>query len=202
MFFSNWKFNKLLLISNNFPKQGTAAWLNIRKFFMSGTKVTKLKKRRYFFETLSSKIFTGNKYTEHGKYYENIARQKYELETKGNVLELNFIVHGTHKQIGFSPDGYDVHNDCLIEIKCPYSADLNKKVKEEHYDQMQLGLLVLMTQGIDTYCNYVVYEAGKDKLTIKRINRDPDWYPELEEHVDQYFKEKKTHDLIFNKLFI
>ena len=202
----NFNINKLIYISNKFPLQGTQEWLNIKKKYMSGTLITTIKNKRQFnFNIFPSKLFTGNKYTEHGQYFEKVAMKKYEIETYGNIQSLNFIDHAYIKNLGFSPDGYDIHNDCLIEIKCPYSADLFKdKIKTEHYNQIQLGLLVLKSQGINTYCNYVVYDSKIDKMKITRVDIDNAWYDEdqLIYDVKNYFEVKKIHELKVEKLFV
>ena len=164
-----WIINKLLCISNKFPLQGTMEWINLRKNYITGTKITALKKHNNFnFSIFPSKEFTGNKYTRHGNYFEDIAIKKYEIKSFGNVIDLNFITHETIKNLGFSPDGYDVNNNCLIEIKCPYNANLcGDIIKEEHFDQIQLGLRVLKSHGINTSCMYIVYDTKKDHIDIR-----------------------------------
>lgn len=199
-------FNKLIYISNKFPLQGTDEWINMKKNYMSGTLITTLKnKRKYNFNIFPSKLFTGNKATAHGNYYEKIALRKYEIMKYGYVQSLNFIPHAYIANLGFSPDGYDIHNDCLIEIKCPYTADLFKNnIKKDHYDQMQLGLQVLRSQGINTYCNYVVYDSKTDVMKIRKVEIDTMWYDEDEmtNDIKCYFEAKKDHDLKVIKLFL
>ena len=191
--------NLLVYLSSTFPNQGSDEWKELKKGFVSGTKVTSAininsnrKKKNTL--TLPSKVFTGNKYTQHGNYFEPIARQIYEREREAFVIELNFIRHKTNPIIGFSPDGWDHVNQCLIEFKCPYSSDLVSKLKIDHWRQMQLGLHVLKSHGIDTYCNYVVYDYKTGKIHVRRVNRDDSFWSTMNEDSIKFLEHVKTHD--------
>ena len=201
----NSQINKLISISNQHPKQGSEEWLTLRENFVTGTKVAKARSIRKFGKrlalTLPGHRFNGNFYTEHGKYYESIAKQMYETTFGDFVVDLNFIHHPRHPNKGCSPDGFSVVHNCLIEIKCPYNADLiSGKIKTEHYNQIQYSLSILAAWGIKTYCKYVVFDHKTLNVTVLDVEYNPDFWPEMDLDVNEYMKCQKANSSFLQRL--
>ncbi|EFA12580.1 hypothetical protein TcasGA2_TC001819 [Tribolium castaneum] len=67
-----------------------------------------------------------NKFVEHGRKYENEARQAYITKYNAKVIETGLLVPSNQSWLGFSPDGIVVDEEdnpqLLLEIKCPYES--------------------------------------------------------------------------------
>ena len=80
--------------------------------------------------------FTGNKFTEWGIKYEEIATKIYEIDYNTKVIEFGLIQHPQLSFIGASPDGI-TQDGIMLEIKCPYSRVINGKPSKKYYSQIQ-----------------------------------------------------------------
>ena len=122
-----------------------------------------------------------NKHIERGNTLEPLARDAYEFETGNEVQEIGFVELADN--IGYSPDGF-VNDDKLIEIKCVDNHHFlnlaNKKVKKEHYTQIQFGLMVTDRKSLD----YILFNPNFPKsLIIQNIKRDEEYIAKIKEEV-------------------
>lgn len=134
----------------------------------------------------------------HGNTYEDITRAIYEARNKVRVFEHGILPSATGC-VGASPDGMVVECldntfECqsrygrLLEIKNPYSREIDNDVKPEYMVQIlqQQYTTVLPvcdfveTTIVDKYCrsgtpNYPPYETLNDMLADKLDNTNPNW---------------------------
>jgi len=83
------------------------------------------------------KPFRGNKFTQWGVKYEEIATKLYEKLYQVEVIEFGCIPHPKYSFLGASPDGI-TKDGTMLEIKVPYSREFKENdVPPHYYDQMQ-----------------------------------------------------------------
>jgi hypothetical protein len=191
----NEKINYLINLSNSYPSQGSNEWIEMRKKIVTGTTAINAIKKTYPKILIPSDEFIGNWYTNYGNFCEPVAKRIYEKEYDDVIIDLNFLMHKTIKNLGGSFDGFSVKNECLIEIKC-----LQKKpnvIKETYLIQMQLYLKILYSYGIDTYCLFLVL-LPDETLHITKILRDENFWMTAEQDVSEYVKYKQNAINNFN----
>ena len=132
--------------------------------------------------------FTGNKFTEWGVKYEQIATMIYEIDYKTKVIEFGLIQHPYISFLGASPDGI-TGDGVMLEIKCPYVRDLKPEIEHggvPHYYwiQVQIQLEVCNLE----YCDFQqckLYEY-KDKEEYNEDNFDGYKGCVVNERLDNY----------------
>tara|TARA_B100001093_G_C26633860_1_gene930104 strand:- start:41 stop:877 length:837 start_codon:yes stop_codon:yes gene_type:complete len=83
------------------------------------------------------KPFTGNRYTQWGVKYEEIATKLYEHLNQVEVIEFGCIPHPKYSFLGASPDGI-TKQGTMLEIKVPYCREFKENdIPPHYYDQMQ-----------------------------------------------------------------
>lgn len=140
------------------------------------------------FKSLYLTPFSGNAETDRGLVDEVICREKYESNIAGSVLETGAIIRPELPWLSASPDGIVVNNDGhfvrSIEIKSfkegtrlasyeliPMNAiptvdcNGNIKVKNQHYAQMQLGMLLTGLEECD-YCLWSSVDNNFHSITV------------------------------------
>jgi hypothetical protein len=94
------------------------------------------------------------------------------------------LMHQTLSFVRYSPDGLALTPDgqvLLIEVKCPYTREIKPDVvPPEYYDQIQLGLLVLESFGLETECDFIQFKPlernnNPEILSIRRVVLDKEW---------------------------
>jgi len=134
----------------------------------------------------------------HGNTYEDVARAIYESRNKVTVFEHGILPSGTN-YIGASPDGivvqcHDSSFECqskygrLLEIKNPYSREIDNDVKPEYMVQILQQQYTtwlpicdfLELTIVDKYCrlenqNYKPYDTMEDMLKDKLDINNPHW---------------------------
>lgn len=121
-------------------------------------------------DSASELDLSNNVATAFGIHHEDIARKA--IEERLDIIkihELGLAIHKVHKWLGASPDGIfllsvgtarnlglSIEEDipCLVEIKCPYSRQINYKVPFEYWIQMQMQMEVWDV-------NYVLYSENE-----------------------------------------
>lgn len=152
-------------------EQRTEKWYKIRENMLTASdwgaalgmnKYTSKKK------ILNNKIygstFTGNKYTQWGVKYEPIASDFYALKTKKKLIEFGLIQHKKYDFLGASPDNI---SECgiMLEIKCPYSREINGTVPLHYWVQMQAQLEVCELERCDYIeCKIIEYNNELEYL--------------------------------------
>lgn len=188
-------------------KQRTEEWFSARlgrvtasriKDVMAKTKTgVSASRQNYMIELLCERI-TGeraesytNSFMEWGIEMEPLARGAYEAETGQLVKEVGLVPYPATENPGASPDGL-LEDGGLIEIKCPATKThietiLSEKIKREYILQMQFQMACT---GAD-YCDFVSYDPRlpKNKLWIKRVERDDEMIADIEKEVKAFLDE-------------
>lgn len=165
--------------------QGSDEWLAARCGLLTASEVKLIltptlknakndKQRAHVFEIAAQRItgFTEPAYINddmlRGHHDEVLARRKYEEERIEIVENVGFITSDDLGfLIGYSPDGL-IGEDGLVEIKSrrqklQIETILNNAVPEEHWLQVQTGLMVTGRKWID----YISYCAGLPMCVIR-----------------------------------
>jgi len=151
--------------------------------------------------------------TTFGTQFESIARKSLEERLNSKIYELGLAVHDYHNWLGASPDGicilskeaalqlgaFEIEDNipCLIEIKCPFTRQINYKVPMDYWVQMQIQLEVWDLE-------YVLYSENEysreeDGKLLKSwdtlVKRDKGWFqrvlPILQQNKHRLTKEKR-----------
>ncbi|XP_040359369.2 uncharacterized protein LOC121047825 [Ixodes scapularis] len=114
--------------------QATIAADSSRKVRLTASILSKVPKKTStspdnFVNSCLHSNFRGNKYTEHGKLYEPVARAAYQQKTGRVVTLCGAVVSATHPFLSASPDGLSGH-DSILEIKCPATGNCRKYIRE------------------------------------------------------------------------
>ena len=172
------RFKYLVEMDTRMPAQKTEAWLQFRQFRVTGSEVgTVLGHNPYQSRDalLLRKLghdpspFHGNEATRHGEYWEPKAVELYEEQTGFQVVAFNIIPHRDFSTMAYSPDGLAIRVDeytgetelRLIEIKCPFRRDICGRVPRMYLDQVQMGLEVLRSYGLDNLsCDFIQFKPA------------------------------------------
>lgn len=151
----------------------------------------------------------------HGTKIEPEARSWYEYTKEVEVKEIGFVVPKWDLEIGVSIDGDVIGTDGMIEIKGPkrmYGPLSEHMARQKtgyvsphkfshiwisHYDQMQLGMVVLNKK----WCDYVVYCTPEDKVFVQRIPFDQDYWSKIMYPKIRNFTENKLKPLLVGTPF-
>ena len=140
------------------PEQRTQAWHNFRNNKITASSAAKIigwnpysSRKAYIQEKLGlSKPFKGNKYTEHGTKFEQVATNCYELRNNLIIFEFGSIPHPKYDFIAASPDGISNHEPIMLEIKVPPKRIIkDDHIPPEYQVQMQLQLEVANLEKCD-----------------------------------------------------
>jgi len=159
------------LTKKTFSEQGSEAWLRERDKCISasdaGTSLGLNKYEERYDLVLKKcgkgKAFTGNKFTDHGHKYEDVAAQLYQTM---NLVPLKFfglIVHNDPSiPIGASPDGIR-EDGVMLEIKVPMTRQIVPGVVPPHYEvQTQVQMEVCNLWENDFYETRIIEYDFKD----------------------------------------
>lgn len=122
---------------------------------------------------------------QYGIDTEKLALASYVRDTSANITTMGLVVHPSACWLGCSPDGVDIENKVLIEIKCPnLGQDLNLvdlkekvtylnsecKLKPKHiyYGQVQLNMFILNFK----ICHFLIYSKVDDKCLCVEVAYD------------------------------
>lgn len=184
---------KSILISNS--KQLSTEWKDERRLRITASKC-------YEFYTYCNTVKTDIQWAKkinnliHPKQYvskhmrygidtEQFALDAYIRDSNTNVTKMGLVVHPTACWLGCSPDGVDIENEILLEIKCPNLGqelnlnDLQKnlpyldktfqlKTKHIYYGQVQLNLFILNFK----MCHFLIYSKAEDKCLCVEVAYD------------------------------
>lgn len=156
------------LTTKPFFEQGTDEWLEERKTLISAsdcgaamgvdayTTPKKLLRKKCGLEP----PFRGNKFTEHGHKYEDIAAQLYQTKHLKHIHFFGLIKHKNQNiPIGASPDGIR-EDGVMLEIKVPYSRVPNGTVPPHYEVQTQVQMEVCDLNENDFYeCKISEYDS-------------------------------------------
>ncbi|XP_023314116.1 uncharacterized protein LOC111694471 [Trichogramma pretiosum] len=136
--------------------------------------------------------FKGNDNTTHGIVNESVALKIYSKQFGFNISKAGFFVHPKVPWLGYSADGINVEQNCLVEVKCPIdgkkmSANLLLqhlpflsvqtdgsiilKNNHKYYGQIQLGMLLL---GLSK-CHFIIFSSFDDSIVVLEVLYDKDF---------------------------
>lgn len=185
----------------HYMPQKSEEWFAIKVGKMSASHANTIRAngaglQTYIIELLAEMFSSAEKtsYTnedmERGNLLEDEARDFYEALQGVQVEQVGFIE--ISEFAGVSPDGL-VESDGLLEIKSPNDKTfvkllLDKKVKKEHYDQMQMQMLASGRQ----WCDYFCYNPNFEQCYfLTRVFRDEKAIEEIKIGIEQGSKQLK-----------
>ena len=153
-------------------EQRSQEWYNVRKLMITASDIATVTNDNPYQKSIAvlrkkcglDDKFTGNKYTEWGVKYEEIANKIYEIDYNTKVIEFGLIQHPNISFLGASPDGITV-DGIMLEIKCPYVRELkpdyeHNGVPHYYWIQVQIQLEVCELEYCDfQQCKLVEYDS-------------------------------------------
>jgi len=125
--------------------------------FGSKAKWNELMKKKCI-NSSTNNFFTGDAIL-HGKKFETIVQYEYMIKNDTDIKEFGCLIHHKYDFIGASPDGIDIKDYTMIEIKCPKSRIIRHLPTYEYWCQMQLQLEVAnLNKCIFIECKLELYE--------------------------------------------
>lgn len=206
---------KIIRLASCLPPQKSKEWLALRKEKLTSTdigtimhgsskaKADLIKKKNGY----SKNPFMGNEATRHGEYYEDIALRKFADLYNVEPITVSMIQHATDKRIIFSPDAV-LENGEIIEIKCPHSRVINGSISSQYQNQIQLGMEIMYSNGFENTKAYfieykpanhnpkVIEDYDKEILSIKIVERDPNYFTRIQEKCNEVWEEIQVHKQI------
>lgn len=170
------------LLHATYADQRTQEWLDLRDNMITASDVASaIGENRYENEDsfVRKKVLKtkwgGNAATAHGTLLEPYVRDLYDLKYNKKSHEIGVVQHRVHKFLGGSPDGI-TEDGLLIEIKCPLTRKIDKKVPAYYIPQIQLLLEVLDLEE----CDFIEFKPKTDlveeQFVVKRVVRDREWF--------------------------
>jgi hypothetical protein len=129
---------------------------------------------------------------EYGLKMEPVAISLYQL-LHSNVEPSYFVIQGRYK--GCTPDGF-IHDDGIIEVKCPTRVANHIKYIEEgpdkkHYQQMMFNMYICEK----SYCDFISYcdkVSPEKRLHVQRIEYDVEFIEDMTEKLDAFVNKLNT----------
>lgn len=177
--------------------EGTLTWLNrkVAEYYMPDSA---------FLEDIEMKQLN-SRAVQHGTFWEDKARETYAETMNYEIFEVGFIpMSGFERFCGGSPDGMIREQTGIIEIKCPFNAEVHQdyllfekpedlmEYNLQYYCQCQLNMMVTTT----SFCDFVSFDprtSSNKQLKILRIPRDQAVCDMLRERIAlarDYYKER------------
>ena len=101
-------------------EQGSDAWLEIRKKFITGTDAARLMRGETVENILRDKAQSKSIqtfYTVRGHVLEEDAKELYGKLNGVEIQNVGFVINDKYNHCGVSPDGL-LGDDCVVEVKC------------------------------------------------------------------------------------
>lgn len=148
----------------------------------------------------------------HGNFYESIAKDMYELQTKRKVLPVNMGVSKRDPRRAGTPDGLiddDPEGPGMVEFKCPYGkmypsilSYMNGSYKIKGCGHILISHLLQMFNNMEIFnrkwCDYVVLYVKPDELPhapkktvffVQRIYFSQEyWDQQIEPMLEEFFQ--------------
>jgi putative phage-type endonuclease len=168
------------LYSQPFFQQGTKLWLEQRKNFLTASDVAGVlgncifKDRKTVFGQKVGTIPPEYQTVamKHGTDTEPEARRIYEKLTGHRVIQFGLLSGSSSCTfLAASVDGITT-DGIVVEIKCPYSRQINQgEVPEYYFDQIQTQLEIV---GLDI-AHYFEYDSKTGETNLVVVERDKNW---------------------------
>jgi len=189
------------MIKIHYMPQKSEEWFAIKVGKMSASNANTIRAngaglKTYIIEILAEMFSSAEKasYTnedmERGNNLEDEARKFYEALNDCNVEQVGFVE--INNFAGVSPDGL-ISDEGLIEIKCPNDKTfvkllLDKKVKKDYFDQMQMQMYATNRK----WCDYFCYNPNFEQCYfLTRVFRDEKAIEEIKIGIEQGSKQLK-----------
>lgn len=151
----------------------------------------------------------------HGRFYEKVALQQLEQQIGEKIESCGLYIDPEYNFLGSTPDGL-IGNDCIVEIKCPYSIagkDIDQQIKAKklscwkynpiddtivfnkkhlYYYQVQGQLNILRRQ----FCYFAVWTSKFDKLKVEVIERDEKLWEDMVKKLKTFYWEKLVPEIV------
>lgn len=203
---------KLIEECQRLPEQKSQAWLDFRRTKLTSTDLGVISggRERDLAELIQKKNgyqkspFLGNEATRFGEFFESVAMDRFERQYNVKPILVNMIAHATDNRFVFSPDGI-LNTGEIIEIKCPFSRVINGSISTQYKNQIQLGMAIMYSHGfMNTKAYFVEYKPPnhnkkvpedyeKEILSVKIVERDPDFFEEMQRKCQPVWEEIQLH---------
>jgi len=188
--------------------QGSPEWITARLGFVSASNIDSVMSKGKSGEAIGRKKYktrlvaerlTGQPVESYsndamawGVQTEGEARMAYEAATGTFVDQTGFWKHPEIQWVGCSPDGL-IGEDGGCEYKCPNTTThldylFTQEIPSDYYKQIQMNLWVTGRKWWD-FCSYDPRLPEKNRLFIKRVERDNPMIEAMELEVKQFLKE-------------
>jgi putative phage-type endonuclease len=171
------------LLAAEYAEQRSEEWLELRENMITASDVASaIGENRY--ESPESFVkkkvlktkWAGNAATAHGTLLEPLVRDLYDQRYGKKSHEIGVVQHRQYPWLGGSPDGI-TEDGLLIEIKCPLTRKIERKVPSYYMPQIQLLLEIM---DLDE-CDFIQYrpegESTPEEFVVVRVPRDRTWFP-------------------------
>lgn len=145
--------------------------------------------------------FFGNKFTEHGRKYENTALSLYTSHTGNDLFTIGNSKHPKFPWITGRPDAI-TKNNCLVEAKCPFSArkkTLNQEDIPPHYWAQCQVYMEMCNIEICHYAELSIPPGSPTDINIDTadfrcfpIVRDRQWWNDIIPIVEKFYQHMST----------
>lgn len=158
--------------------QGTDEWYDIRHCRVTGSNAITLLTRGVSAAMNNNNVSscTSGYWANRGIDLEPEAIRLYEMLNITVISRVGFVTNSEYSIAGFSPDGVDMVNSILIEVKCfkhnkHGSINTVSDIPIEVMAQIQFGLLIT---GLK-YCDLILYNPDHGDnikiITVKRVKK-------------------------------
>lgn len=141
-----------------------------------------------------------------GRKGEEKAFELYRKITNIPIRKCGIFIDEDRCYLAASPDGICEAKQCVIEIKCPYTAVDSKELKylnngklktnHNYYTQIQLQLHVTKMK----MCHFIVYSMKSGFIHIETIFYDTNFVEDVLTYIDKFYKEIFIHEYALVKL--
>jgi hypothetical protein len=179
-------------IHESLAKQGSAKWLDERRFIIGGSEIaTIIGKNRFsnMQQLVAQKIgissFDGNSATRWGSIFENVSEMIFGMifTTDGKIHAMGSVPHPSIENHRYSPDGLCIvkvggeYCIILLEFKSPFGSIPDKKIPVYYIPQIKAGLCTLtpVEKGIfvnNMYRRCTLEQLGTSNLYDKFYHKD------------------------------
>jgi putative phage-type endonuclease len=166
------------LLAAEYAEQRSQEWLELRENMITASDIASAIGENHY-ESIESFIkkkvlrtkWNGNAATAHGTLLEPLVRDLYDQRTGRKSHEIGLVQHREYPWLGASPDGI-TEDGLLIEIKCPLTRKIEKKVPKYYWPQVQLQLEITDLEE----CDFIQYKPDPEEFVVVRVKRDREWF--------------------------
>jgi hypothetical protein len=167
------------LIGRKYAEQRSEEWLELRENMITASDVASAIGENHYEspdEFVRKKVlrtkWAGNAATAHGTELEPFVRDLYDKTYGRRSHEIGLVQHKDYPWLGGSADGI-TEDGLLIEIKCPLTRKIEKKVPKYYVPQIQLLLEITDLEE----CDFIQYRPGDPpEFVVVRVLRDREWF--------------------------